>query len=81
MVYFTVYPFEKCNVQVVKAIKGVGEKQKPTHALSVYIPCEGEELWSLAKRLNVHPEDLINANKELQFPLSGKERIVVFRQL
>lgn len=80
MAYFTVYPFEKCNVQMVKAIKSVGEKPKPTHALSVYIPCEGEELWSLAKRLNVRPDDLINANKELQFPLSGKERIVVFRQ-
>ena len=49
-------------------------------AISVYIPLEGEGLFSLAKRLNVSPESLVNTNRELNFPLSGKERIVIYRQ-
>ena len=79
-VFWTVYPYEKCNLSVIKGVKSLGEKNKQTHAISVYIPCEGEELWTLAKRLNVSPQELINTNQDLQFPLSGKERIVVYRQ-
>lgn len=77
---FTVYPQEKCSVKVVKEVKLLGEKKTSDAAISVYIPTEGEELWSLAKRLNVCPDALIETNKELQFPLTGKERIVVYRR-
>ncbi len=79
-VLFTAYPTEKCKVSLVKSIKSVGEKQANAHAISVYIPYEGEELWSLAKRLNLSPETLLATNQDLQFPLSGKERIVVYRR-
>lgn len=79
-VFFSAYPYQRCNIGVVRAIKSAGDKPNNNHAISVYIPCEGEELWSLAKRLNVSPEKLISANPDLQFPLSGKERIVVYRQ-
>ena len=58
-----------------------GEKKFPEQAaVSVYIPLVGEGLWDLSKRLNVSPEKLIATNTDLQFPLSGKERIVVYRQ-
>ncbi len=80
-IYFTVYPMEKHSIQYIKEIKPCGEKQKETSAISVYIPLEGEELWSLAKRLNVCPDELVATNKELQFPLTGKERIVIYRQM
>lgn len=77
---FTVYPCEKGSVNYVKEIKCVGEKQREKSAISVYIPFEGEELWSLAKRLNVCPETLVETNRDLTFPLTGKERIIVYRQ-
>ncbi len=76
---FTVYPTEKYNIECIKSIKSVGEKVAPDCAISVYIPTAGEDLWSLSKRLNVCPESLVATNKELQFPLSGSERIVVYR--
>ncbi|MBR1968298.1 MAG: DUF3794 domain-containing protein [Clostridia bacterium] len=76
---FTVYPTEKCSHKVVKEIKVLGEKRKKDAAISIYIPEEGEELWSLAKRLNVCPDTLIATNKDLQFPLTGNERIVIYR--
>ena len=77
---FTVYPTEKCSYSVVKGLKTIGEKNRNQSAISVYIPTEGEDLWSLSKRLNVCPESLMESNRELCFPLKGDERIVIYRQ-
>ena len=79
-VYFTVYPEERNEVRIIGEVKPLGEKKKNDSALSVYIPVEGEDLWSLSKRLNVCPSALIATNTDLTFPLTGKERIVVYRQ-
>jgi chorismate mutase len=65
----------------LEIVKEVGEKKKQTSAISVYIANCGEELWDLSKRLSVSPEVLSANNKDLEFPLSGKERIVIYRQL
>ncbi len=79
-VMFTVYVQAKCNFSYISEIKECGEKVNPTSAISVYIALEGEDIWSLAKRLNVCPEDLKATNKELTFPLTSNERIVIYRQ-
>jgi hypothetical protein len=79
--YITVYPTECQDVKYLKEIKACGEKKRETSAISVYIPMANEELWSLSKRLNVCPEELVATNKDLQFPLTGKERIVIYRQM
>ena len=79
-VTFTVYPEERNEVRIIGEVKPLGEKKKNDSALSVYIPVEGEDLWSLSKRLNVCPSALIATNTDLTFPLTGKERIVVYRQ-
>lgn len=68
------------KIDFIKNVKSVGEKTPCESAISVYIPTEGEELWSLSKRLNVSPETLISINGELHFPLTGKERVVIYRQ-
>lgn len=78
-VYFTVYPCKKGAISVIKSVQELQEKQLNINAITVYIPEQGEQLWSLAKRLNVCPETLIATNKDLQFPLTGEERIVVYR--
>ena len=74
------YFSQKRTINYVKNLKAIREKEVCTSAISVYIPMEGEELWSLSKRLNVSPETLIQTNKDLNFPLTGKERIVIYRQ-
>ncbi len=79
-VYLTVYPLEKNCFCFINDLKVLGEKQNNPCAISVYLGTAGEECFSLAKRLNVCPQTLIETNKDLQFPLSGKERIVVYRQ-
>ena len=79
--YLTFFPKQKCFFDYVEQVTVLGEKPTQTQAISVYIPLNGESLWSLSKRLNTPPERLIATNKDLQFPLTGKERIVIYRQL
>ncbi len=77
---FSVIGTENDRVNLLTDIKCVKEKKPLDCAISVYIPLAGETLFPLAKRLNVNPDHLILTNKELQFPLSGEERIVIYRQ-
>lgn len=79
-VNFLVVGAEKEKIKLLQAVNDVGEKQTETASISVYIAYKDEELWSLAKRLNTPPEEICEINKELQFPLTGKERIVIYRQ-
>ncbi len=77
---FTVYCENEFTTSVVTAVETGELKPETNAAVSVYIPLKGEGLWDLAKRLNVCPETLVSTNSDLQFPLTGKERIVVYRQ-
>ncbi len=55
------------------------EKKDVGSGISVYFPEAGEGLWEIAKRLNVLPEAILSEN-DVTFPLSGEEKIVVYRQ-
>ena len=74
--YFT----EESEIEYIESVADGGEKKANDSSLSVYLAEAGEDLWSLAKRLNVCPEELVASNKELQFPLTENERIIVYRQ-
>ena len=63
-----------CGVEIGK------EKRVKTQAMSVYIPLAGEELWDVAKRLNSSPEVILEINRDLTFPLTGEERLLIYRQ-
>ena len=67
------------NLNYSSNVESIGEKQINESAISVYIPMQGEGLWQLSKRLNIPPEKLLETNHDLQFPLSGDERIVIYR--
>ncbi len=75
----SVYPKEQRLERVVKSATEKGDLPVKEGTISVYISTEGENLWSLAKRLKVSPETLVQTNKELCFPLTGNERIVIIR--
>lgn len=76
----TLFEGRETVAEFVSAAEAGEPKAENTAAVSVYIPLAGEGLWELSKRLNVAPETLIATNGDLQFPLTGKERIAVYRQ-
>ncbi len=57
------------------------ERKKSTSAISVYIPNAGDTLWDIAKNLGMKEEEILKTNSNLQFPLSGEERIVIYREI
>ncbi len=68
--------------QSVIAEMEIGEEKKvSTAAISVCYPIAGSTLWDIAKDLGVSPEQILAFNEDLQFPLSGEERVVVYRRL
>ena len=69
---------EKCVRYIADAAEGA-QIVRSTRAISVYLPSAGDGLWETAKKLKAPPEDIERANPDLSFPLSGKERILVYR--
>ncbi len=71
-----------CAESAVRYLADAAEGERLTvndSAISVYIPAAGDSLWDTAKKLLRSPEDIQATNPELNFPLTGKERILIFR--
>ena len=49
-------------------------------SVGVYFPAPGDTLWETAKKMQRSPASLKEEHPELTFPLTGGERIVVWRQ-
>ncbi|MBO5067994.1 MAG: hypothetical protein J6C62_06295, partial [Clostridia bacterium] len=69
------------TVKYLSDVATVSDKKINDSAISVYIALNNESLWGLAKRLNIAPSAVVELNPELEFPLTGDERIIIFRQM
>ena len=70
---------ENCSVRFVSEITEGEKLNANTCAISVFVPASGDDLWSMAKKLNQSPDEIKATNPDLTFPLTGSERILVFR--
>ena len=69
---------ERC-AYISELTEAEGGCERPS-AVTVLFPSAGETLWSAAKRLKMEPEQVAKAcGAEVQFPLKGDERIVIYR--
>ena len=75
----SVFDSETCSVRYVTEITEAEKLKLSGSAISVFIPAEGDDLWSMAKKLLQSPDEIKATNPELTFPLTGNERILVFR--
>ncbi len=71
---------EECKISAIVAIEEGQKKKQNNAAISVYIPSANDTLWDVSKALGVKEEDILKTNEGLEFPLSGNERIVVYRE-
>lgn len=72
----------RATAQTVIAEIEIGEEKKVSAAaISVCYPRAGSTLWDVAKEIGVSPEQILAFNEELVFPLTGEERVVVYRRL
>ena len=69
------------DVNIITKVTEGEEKPVNDSAISAYIPKPNDSLWDIAKELGVSEEEILKTNKDLTFPLSGDERIVVYREM
>ncbi len=75
----TAFDGENKSLGYISAVEEGEPKKACDSAVSVYIPKAGDGLWETAKRLSESPENIEKSNPELTFPLTGKERIIIYR--
>ncbi len=76
--YFTLYASESASA--VTRIEAGDPIPVSDAAVSVYIPCAGDGLWDVSKKLGKAPDEVRRTNADLEFPLTGSERILIYRQ-
>ena len=69
------------DVFVITKVTEGEDKPVNDSAISVYIPKPNDSLWDISKELGVSEEEILKINKDLTFPLSGEERIVIYREM
>lgn len=67
------------KVTYITAIEEGEAVEQNDCAVSVFIPTAGDGLWEVAKKLKKAPDEVSSVNADLTFPLTGKERIIVYR--
>lgn len=72
--------FSSETVECIADATLIGERKSSDSAITVVIPNAGDELWDVSKRLATDAEEITSLNPDLVFPLTGDERIIIYRQ-
>ena len=68
------------EVSFIGEMSSLGERRTSGSAISVFIPKAGDGLWEISKELGASGEEITSTNPDLSFPLTGEERIIIYRQ-
>ncbi len=69
------------TVTMISTVETGAEKEADDYAISLYIVRPGETLWDVAKALNTDEDTLLKLNEDLKIPLTGGEKILVYKEL
>ena len=72
--------FEEKTVMCVEDITEGERRNLSQSAISVFIPTKGDGIWEIAKQFGSDEDEIKRLNPDLNFPLSGEERIIIYRQ-
>lgn len=72
--------YSEKTVDCITNAESLGERKTSDSAITVFIPAAGDELWDISKRLASTEEEVSRLNPDLEFPLKGDERIIIYRQ-
>lgn len=66
--------------KVTTSIERGAQLQKNDSAISVLVAKKGETLWDVCKALGASEEEILKYNENVEFPLTGEERVIIFRE-
>lgn len=65
---------------VITEIEMQEEKPENMSVLTIYVVKPNETIWEISKNLNINPDSLLEQNPNVQLPLMGGEKLIVYRQ-
>ena len=71
----------KTDLRLISAVVRGDKKPEDDYAISLYIVKPNEDLWDVAKALNSNEDTLLRLNPEVKLPLSGGEKILIYKEL
>jgi hypothetical protein len=73
--------YKPVSAYVISEVAMGTEKALGCGAIGIYIARPEETLWDISKVLLVSPEEIMQQNPQLTIPLTGNEKIMVYRQM
>ncbi len=79
-VKITAKKLEEYFVEYIEEISEGREKVANNSAISVYLGQSGDDEWAIEKEFGASIDEIYALNPDLEFPLSGGEKIIYYRQ-
>lgn len=76
----SLFKISKNRYKLVTEVEEGAEKCPNNAAISVYIAKKGDTEWDVMKQLGASIDTVYELNPTLEFPLSGNERVILYRQ-
>jgi hypothetical protein len=80
-VEFDVTRYDCSTIAVITEISEGEARRKNDSAISVYFGKKGDSLWDVASELCASPDLIREQNPNIEYPLAGGERVILFRPL
>lgn len=71
--------YKTYTLKWVSLIKDGASKIPNPNGISIYYTNIGDDIWDIAKSVNISPDELLQSNPELSTPATERSRVVVFR--
>ena len=73
--------FDKISFNVITGVSEISQKSPNKSAISVYIGKKGDSEWNVMTNLGEEIDVIYQFNPTLEFPLSGGEKVICYRQI
>ncbi len=71
--------YKTYTLRWISSIKTEDLKTPNSNGISIYYTTAGDDLWDIAKAVNISPDELLISNPDLSEPSPDQRRVVVFR--
>lgn len=71
--------YKQNNILAITAVEDGEEIVQDNCAFSIYCPQKNDSIWDIAKALRVSEQEILEQN-ELNFPLNGEEKIIIYKK-
>ena len=65
---------------VISNIEALEEKVEKQSAFTIYIAKDNDSVWTIAKKMNISPDELVRQNPKLNNEINKGEQVIIYRK-